>query len=696
MMTKNVLFAVALLSVALCAGCATGGGGHTGANIQVTVKTNPANQSVVGVTLTVQFTADVTGTDNHAVTWSMNQGGNACTAACGTLDQNGLYTAPATPPTPSAIVDITATSVANPDKSYAYPLKVLPITVTVVPGPAVIGLDLQQQFSAPVTPDAAPQTVTWTITDCPSSDCGSVDANGVYTAPGALPSEASFSVQATSSIDSPNWAGKAKVTIVNSRLSGTYAFRVSGFDSSNHPIAAAGNFVANDDGTIQGGSSEDLLVAGVPAPCTILNTSTYVMDGNNHGTISLRTSGGSACTNPVLRKYKVVLNARGDGQMIEFDASGRASGVITQAGPANQVFKDSALLGSFAFGFTGSDLGGKRVGYAGVFQADGAGGITPTGALDRNDDSTATSNTGFDPTLSQYSISPDGSGTLTLVTTDTTYQFAIYVVGGKTVNATNPLTLFAISNGATTNHSAVGTIVFQDPTPIYDKSALNDFSVSSLTGVDSTSSNTLVSLTNARGDGNGNISASYDANNAGTIVAAKAFNSTYAATGNGRYTVDLLSPAVHFVLYLSAANRGFLLDQSSQAVYTGTMDQQPGSSFASAEMAGSFDAATGSSGTSGVSQVAMNLLITSVAPNFTLLGAQDETDGGQNPGQTLAGTGTVKVDGTGTITLTQPAAAQYVIYVLDNPKQSGGVVQHFVMMNVDPANTNSSIIFAER
>ncbi len=694
MMMKNVLFAVALLSVALWAGCATGGGGHTGAQIQVTISTNPPNQSVVGVTLTVQFTAVVTHVNSQAVTWSLTQSGTACTAACGTINASGLYTAPSTPPNPPT-VNVVATSVESPTKSDTYQMKVLPITVTVTPGPAIVGIGLTQQFTATVTPDAAPQTVTWAITGCPANDCGHLDPNtaGLYISPNATPSEASFSIQATSSIDPPNWAGQAKVTIVNSRLSGTYAFRVSGFDSTNHPIAGAGDFVANDDGTIQGGTTEDLLVAGVPAHCTILNTSTYAMDGNDHGTITLRTSGSGACASPALRKYKVVLNASGDGQMIEFDASGRGSGLIAQAGPASQVFKDSALLGTFAFGFTGVDLTGKRVGLAGVFQADGAGGITPTGSLDINDNGSATSNTGFDPVLSSYSISPDGSGTLTLVSNGTTYNFAMYVVGGKTQNATNPLTVFAISNDGPSNHAAVGTIVFQDPTQTYDKSALNSFSVSNLTGVDNSSSNTLVSLTVASGDKNGNFAGSYDANNAGTIVAAKSFNSTYSATGNGRYTIDLLSPAVHFVLYLSAANRGFLLDQSSQAVYTGTMDQQPGTFFAASELGGSFEAATGSSGTSSVTQVAMNLLMTAVGSNLTVAGTQDAT-GDPNP-EPLAGTYTVNASGTGTITLTQPAA-KYVIYLLDNPKQSGNQVQHFLLMNVDPTNTNSSIIFAER
>jgi hypothetical protein len=484
------------------------------------------------------------------------------------------------------------------------------------------------------------------------------------------------------------------VTIVHSRLSGIYAFRVSGFDSGNHPSAAAGNFVANDDGTIQGGTSVDMLVAGVPSSCTVLNTSTYVTDGNNHATITLRTSGPGACISPAQRKYRLVLNALGDGQMIQFDANGRSSGKIAQAGPASQVFKNSALVGSFVFGFTGSDLSGNRVGYVGVFQADGAGGIAATGSLDINDHGTASSSSGFNTSSSSYSISSDGSGTLTLVSNGTTYAFAIYVVGGKTQKDTDPLTLYAISTDGPTNHAAVGTIVFQDPTQTYDKSALNDFSVSNLTGVSSSGSDALVSLTTARGDGNGNLSASYDANNAGTIVAAKTFNSTYAASGNGRYTLDLLSPAVHFVLYLSAANRGVLLDQSSTAVFTGSMDQQPGSGFGPAEMAGSFEAATGSSGTSDVNPVVMNLLFATALPNFTVAGTQDVT-GDPNP-EAIVGTGTISSDSTGSITLTAPSASKYVIYALDNPKQSGDLIQHFVMINVDPANTDPSIIFAER
>ena len=694
MMTKNLLAVVTLLGVALWSGCATGGGGHTGSDMQVTVSTNPPNQSLVGVTLTVQFQASVTHTDNQTVTWSLTQNGTACTAACGTISASGLYTAPAAPPNP-AVVNVTATSVANTTKSDTAQIKVLPITVTVTPGPATVGLGLKQQFVASVTPDAAPQTVTWAISaaDCPANDCGTIDTNGLFTAPNVIPAGGTFSVQATSTIDSPNWIGTSDVTVVTSRLNGSYAYFFSGYDSSNKPVSLAGNFVANTDGTIQGGTQDELTAAGHNR-CTILSTSRYTLDGNNHGALTLKTTSGACAVNA--RTYNFVLNAAGDGQMIEFDGVGRGSGRVSQADTSD--FSNAKLTGGFAFGFTGTNIiSGKRAASAGVFFADGHGNIgSSAGALDINDGGVATSSTNV---TGSYNIGSDGSGTLTLVDNNaggTTYQFAIYVVGGKTQNDANPLTLYAIATDPLANPAVLGTIVFQDKTQTFDKSALNAFSVSNLTGVDNTGSKALVALIDASGDGNGNVSATYDANNAGTIVAAKAFNSTYTATGNGRYTVDLLNPAVHFVLYLSAANRGFLLDSASAQVYSGTMDQQTGSSFAVAEMSGSFEAVTGSTAAPNGSQVAMNLLNTLALPNFAVAGVQDETDGGQNAGQTLAGTGTLLDIGTGTITLTAPAAAKYVIYTLDNPKQSGFLIQHFVMINVDPANTNPTVIFGER
>ncbi len=703
MMIKNCVFAAALLGLAICAGCAANGKNGNGA---ARVVVSPAGQTTVGLTLPRQFAADVTGVDNHAVTWKVTQNGLACNPGCGTISASGLYTAPAAVPSPTTVT-VTASAVANDGAFDSATAKVVPITVLVSPNQNsafVVAQSVAQQFTATAVPDNAPQTFTWTLAcDAGANLCGTIDPNGLYSAPNSIPSPATAHVTATSTVpSSPAASTTVDFTIVSSRLSGssTYAFRLSGFDAGANFIALAGNFATSADGTGIVGGTEDELTGSTHNHCTILGTSTFVLDANDHGTLILRTTGGGCSVNA--RTFKVALSSGGDGQILEFDANARTSGVFALASASK--FNNGALKAgsSFVFGLTGVDTTVKRTGYVGLFKPDGAGVIT-SGLIDINDNATAKSSTNL--TGSTYNIAADGSGTLTLTTDIGTLNFDIYVAGG-TINANDPLTLFAISSvDPQTAPAVVGTIVFRDAALTGGNGDLNASEVSSLTGVDGTGAKTLVSLTAAAGDGNGKINGTYDANNAGTIVAAKAFTGyAYACASTGRCTVDLLGdpaatpvvPPVHFVLYLSAANRGFLLDQSSQAVMTGTMDPLKTSGFfAPSELAGPFAAATTTSGTSGVSQVEANLLLTSPGNGVFKVGGSQDESGVANP-EALVGTYDIDAGGTGTIKLTAPATANYVIYAIDNPTNQNSLVQHFYIMNVDATNPNSSIVFAER
>ncbi|MBD3162832.1 MAG: hypothetical protein GF346_10570, partial [Candidatus Eisenbacteria bacterium] len=85
-------------------GSVTCGGGT---EIEVTV--SPA-AATVQVGMTQQFTATVTGTTNTGVTWSVVEG-----ATYGSISGSGLYTAPATLPSPPAAT-VRATSVADPSE----------------------------------------------------------------------------------------------------------------------------------------------------------------------------------------------------------------------------------------------------------------------------------------------------------------------------------------------------------------------------------------------------------------------------------------------------------------------------------------------------------------------------------------------------------------------------------------------------
>jgi hypothetical protein len=317
------------------------------------------------------------------------------------------------------------------------------------------------------------------------------------------------------------------------------------------------------------------------------------------------------------------------------------------------------------------------------------------GQLDSNDNGATNGVCGTPPCNVGGAYQADGSIAglwhLTL-TAGITQHFNFYVGSGATgTNTKSPLALYAISTDPidATHPALSGRMLFQDPGVTYDKTALNSDSVSHLTGVDSTGSNTMVSLVEGTGDGNGNFSETFDANNAGTIAkaAAQASPCTYTTGTGGRYVVTLLGTGssctggLPFVFYASGANRGFLLDQSSAAVLTGAMEPQ-GGTFAPSALPGAYVVGTVSNATSGIIPIVANLLLTSPG-NQTY-----NVAGTQYPGPVaVTGTYTLMLGGTGTITLTSPTA-NYVIYATDTT--------HFEMIDVDTSVTNPAVIFAQQ
>ena len=95
---------------------APGGGTSSAATLSVleVVAVNPPAPTVM-VGQAQQFTVTVTGSTNQGVTWSVNGVAGGYTTV-GTIDNTGLYTAPAAPPTPNTLT-VTAASVAAPSQS---------------------------------------------------------------------------------------------------------------------------------------------------------------------------------------------------------------------------------------------------------------------------------------------------------------------------------------------------------------------------------------------------------------------------------------------------------------------------------------------------------------------------------------------------------------------------------------------------
>jgi hypothetical protein len=496
----------------------------------------------------------------------------------------------------------------------------------------------------------------------------------------------------------------AKASLVASRVSGTYAFRFSGYDSSNHATAVVGTFtVAN--GTITGvedelsssGWAQHPITAGSYNPISPSDP-----NSNNAGTLTLTT--GSFPD-----QYQVVLDGAGDIEMIESDGHGTGS-AIAQKSVSPNLFTGNQ---TFAFGFTGVDSNGDRVGYVGMLPMNGT--AVVSGQMDVNDNGHSSNSVCTAPPCTVTgSYLPNGNGSWHLtLTSPVNMGFDFFIASGSTSKA-NPLTFYAISTDpVTTNPAVSGTMVLQDSSQTYNIAAFKGTSVSALTGVNGANAN--VALTLGTTDGNGNFSGQFDQNNAGAILSAAQFppagstSYTYAASGTtGRYTFNMLGdptaktvvPPLPFVLYASGANRGFLLDQSSSSVMTGTMNPQGkgGGGFAGSELPGTFGAATTVCVSSAVCPIAANLLLTFPG------GGVFNVSGTQYPGsQTVTGTldlnspnGNV---GAFTIALTAPSAQNYVIYVLDTSGCTGQspvcAIQDFLMMDVDKTNPNPSIIFAQ-
>lgn len=231
-----VFVLVVLASIAL-PGC---GGGGPSATLPpppppppaISVGISPQTSSVLlGNSQT--FAATVSNATNTAVSWSVNgvAGGSAAT---GTINAAGVYTAPADLPSP-ALVQVTATSAADTTKSATAQVTITSdVALTIAPPSASVELGALQTFHASINSNGHPDpTVRWSLTGaaCPTA-CGSVDLAGNYTAPAILPSAVNATLTAQSVAD-PSKQGSAAITVTSN-----FTLQISAPQSVNAGTAA--------------------------------------------------------------------------------------------------------------------------------------------------------------------------------------------------------------------------------------------------------------------------------------------------------------------------------------------------------------------------------------------------------------------------------------------------------------------------
>lgn len=169
---------------------------------QVTI--NPTSKTLFA-SQTNQFTANVSGVNNTAVTWSLNP-------AVGTLTSSGLFTAPAAIPYSQAVI-VTATSLANSSKSASATVTLKPASLSINPTATTLSAMQTAQFSAKVS-GASTTAVIWSL----NPTVGTLSSSGLFTAPVAIPSTETVIVTAMSVAD-PTKSASATVTLEPAAIS---------------------------------------------------------------------------------------------------------------------------------------------------------------------------------------------------------------------------------------------------------------------------------------------------------------------------------------------------------------------------------------------------------------------------------------------------------------------------------------------
>lgn len=741
---KKLLFTAALMSLVFLGSCAKGGSGPCAVNCP-SVQIEP-NIGEVGLNVSVPLTLTFENVAASPVDWSITP--SSCGSACGTLTNvtasTATYVGPSTVPSNPSF-SIVATSQTDSSLTDTLPLTIIPVTTNVNPVSPSVGVGLTQEYAAAAAPGQAPQTFTWTCTTALGACANfTIDQNlpglAYYMPTLAEGQECSgggcVTVSAVAAVDptgctiNPKFPCTASTTsVVSQRLDGMYAFKFSGYDKNGKAVAAAGTFTVGSSGSISSGF-EDIVTTSGLAQYSFSGGSYTPLNGgnnsNNAGTLSLSIAG-----NPFPSSFNVVLDGAGDIQMIASDSAGDSGSGVAEPSSVNKFVKEGAA--TYAFGFTGVDASNNRIGYVGILPTDGVSSVSG-GWIDVNDNGSASNSVcGSAPcaVAGSYSYSSTtNQGQITL-TSPKAMTFDFFVANG-TSSANSPLTLYAISTDS--NPAVVGSIVLQDAKKApYTNAVFNGTSVSALTGTNDNVA--LILLTTFGDDGSsgvtgacpnssndsGSLEGNFDQNNAGTIVSVSTFPGTgqasnpytYVSTnGNtGRYVFCLLGNPnakggavlpIPFVLYASGANSGFLLDQSSPSVMTGTMIAQPsirGSTIANSTAIGSYAVATNSNSVSNPAGCSllpacfatMNLLVTApvVAVPSQIVLASNVT-GTENPNNMpVSWIFNVGTSGYGTIGPLAPATTppNYVIY--------GLTATDYFMIDVDSGVTSPILYMAQ-
>ena len=374
--TAAVIFTV----TALISGCANVKGNVSQPVGAVSVAVSPSTASVT-ISSSQKFTATVSGASSSAVTWQVNgtPGGDT---THGKIDATGMYTAPATVPSPAAVT-VTAVAVAAPSKSGSAQVTVsaTPAAISVSTSVTATAVQVGKTLSltATVGNDSANKGVTWALTGagCTGATCGTLSAASsasgagiTYTAPATVPTPATVTATATSVADSTKSAttvitisappvvvgitvspttasvqvGKTQAivgTVTNDAANKGVAYTLSGTGCTG---AACGTLSAASGAS--GVAITYTAPAAVPSPATVIVTATSVADGTKKATATITiTAAPSGNVAVSISPKRVALTT---GQLQTFTATVTGSSTTSVTWEVDTIPGGNATVGTIS------------------------------------------------------------------------------------------------------------------------------------------------------------------------------------------------------------------------------------------------------------------------------------------------------------------------------------------------------------
>jgi hypothetical protein len=407
----------------------------SGLSAPVSVAVLPSS-SALALGKSQQFSANVSGTSDTAVTWK---------ASGGNISSGGMYTAPMS----AGSFVVTATSMADTSKSASAAVSVAAaatVAMTISPGSASLSSGGSQQFTAAVSGNSN-TAVTWSATG------GSVSTSGLYTAPSAA---GTYTVTATSAADTTKSASasvtvSAAPVVAVSITPGSASLTTGGTQQFTASVTGSSNTAVTWSAT--GGTITSGLYTAPSAAGSYTVKATSVADSTKSASANVTVSAA-----PVVAVTISPVSA----SML---SSGTQQFTASVSGSSNTAVSWSATAGSVSSG--------------GMYTAPAAAGsytVKATSAADSTKSASATVTVSAPVVAVAVSLSP-GSASLS---TSATQQFTATVTGSSNAAVTWSATGGTISTGGLyTAPSTAGTFTVK-ATSVADstKSASASVSVS--------------------------------------------------------------------------------------------------------------------------------------------------------------------------------------------------------------------------